>query len=209
MRVGRRFLAGVVAVIVLIASLAGLWRVLMGNAEVYLSGETLLSYAHIHPPKPWRGFDITILDVSVDNGKVHIKAHVSGHMIHTPVEVTGAPEYDANAHSMFFHVTETRLPRDSARPMLSRFNAMLNPLATYIAQNLTDVIPVKKIKEETRGGTLFLTTVKSVRVDGDAVVVAFHRHRVATAAIILALCTLLSAAALVALWLHTKPGMKR
>ena len=150
MRVGR--FAGVVALIVLIASLAGLWRVLMGNAEVHLSGETLLGYTHIHPPKPWHGFDIAILDVSVNSGKVQIKAHVSGHMIHTPVEVTGAPEYDANAHSMFFHVMETRLPREAARPMLSRFNAMLSPLATYIAQNLTDVIPVKRIKEETRGG---------------------------------------------------------
>ena len=205
MRVG---VSGIVALIVLIASLAGLWRVLMGNAEVHLSGETLLGYTHIHPLKPWHGFDIAILDVSVNSGKVQIKAHVSGHMIHTPVEVTGAPEYDANAHSMFFHVMEARLPRETARPMLSRFNAMLSPLATYIAQNLTDVIPVKRIKEETRGGTLFLTTVKSVRVDGDAVVVAFHRHRVATAAIILALCTLLSAAALLALWLHAKPGMR-
>ncbi len=203
MRVGRRSLAGAVALIVLIASLAGLWRVLMGSAEVHLSGETLLSYARIHPPKPWHGFEIDILDVSVD-GKVHIKAHVSGHMIHTPVEVTGAPEYDADSHAMFFHVTDTRLPRDSARPMLSRFNAMLNPLATYIAQNLTDVIPVKRIKEETRGGALFLTTVKSVRVESDAVVLAFHRHRIATAASILALCALLSAAALLALWLRAE-----
>ncbi len=208
MRVGRRALAGVVALIVLIASLAGLWRVLTGNAEASLSGETLLSYARIHPMKPWRGFDIAILDVSVDR-KVHIKAHVSGHMIHTPVEVTGIPVYDPDAHAMFFHVTETRLPRDEARPMLSRFNALLNPLATYIAQNLTDVIPVKRIKQETRGGALFLTTVKSVRVEGDAVIVAFHRHRVATAAIILALCALLSAAALLLLWLRPGAPLKR
>ena len=124
MRAGRRTLAGIVAFLVLIASLAGLWRVLMENPEVHLSGDTLLSYARIHPPKPWRGFDIEILNVSV-NREVHIEARVSGHMIHTPVEITGTPEYDANTHAVFFHVTEARLPRDAARPMLSRMNAML------------------------------------------------------------------------------------
>ncbi len=205
---GRRPVSGIVAFVVLIASIAGLWRVLMQNPEVHLSGATLLNYARNHPPKPWRGFDIEILHVSV-NGEVQIKAHISGHMIHTPVDITGTPEYDANGHAMFFHVSKARLPHESARPMLSRLNSMLNPLATYVAQNLTDVIPVKKIKEDTRGGAMFLATVKSVRVDGDAVVVAFHGYRIATAAIMLALCALLSAAALLVLWRRAEPGTKR
>ncbi len=132
---------------ILIASLAGLWRVLIENAELRLTGGTLSGFARQHPPKPWRGFDIAILNVSV-NGEVRIEAHVSGHRIHTPIEISGAPEFDANARAVFFHVTETKLPRDPTRPMLSRLNAMLNPLATYIAQNVTDVIPAKRIKPE-------------------------------------------------------------
>ena len=71
-------------------------------------------------------------------------------------------------------MSRTELPQDAARPMLSRFNAMLNPLATYIARNLADIIPAKRIKAETPGGALFLATVRSVRVDGDVVVVALH-----------------------------------
>jgi hypothetical protein len=70
---------------------------------------------------------------------------------------------------------------------------MLNPLATYVAQNLTDVIPVKRIKAETVGSAMFLTTVRSVSVDGDAVVLTLHGYRVAATAIILTLCVLLSA----------------
>ena len=74
--------------------------------------------------------------------------------------------------------------------MLSRFNAMLTPLGSYIAKHLTDSFPVKKIKAETRGGALFLATVKSVRVDGNAVAVEVHGYHVATAAIALMLCAL-------------------
>ena len=78
MQAGRSAIANVIAVIVLIASLAGLWIVLPGNGEVRLTGETLTAFAREHPPKPWRGFETSILDVSVD-GEVRIKAHVSGH----------------------------------------------------------------------------------------------------------------------------------
>ncbi len=125
--------AAILALVVLIASLAGLWRILMENADMRLTGDMILNYGRHHPPKPWRGFDIAILDVSV-NGEVHIKAHVSGHMIHTPVEISGTPQYDMHTREMFFLVSKARLPHDTARPMLSRFNAMLNPLATYIAR---------------------------------------------------------------------------
>ena len=191
----------IIALIVLIASLAGLWRVLMENAEMRLTGDMLSNYGRLHPPKPWRGFEIEILDVSV-NGEVLIKAHVSGHMIHTPVEISGTPQYDMYTREIFFLVSKASLPHDTARPMLSRFNAMLNPLATYIAQNLSGVFPVKRIKTETRGGALFTTTVKSVRVDGDAVVLAFHGDRVAAATIVLLLSALLSAALLLAMGLR-------
>jgi hypothetical protein len=208
MRAGRRVIAGTVAFVLLIASLAGLWRVLVENADIRLTGEMLTSLARNHPPKPWRGFEIEILSVSVDR-EVHIKAHVSGHMIHTPVEVSGAPEYDANARAIFFHVSKARLPQDTARPMLSRFNAMLSPLGTYIAQDLTDVIPTKRIKPETRGGAMFVTTVKSVRVDGDVVVVEIHGYHVAAATVALTLCALLSAAWLLALLLRALPSRKR
>ncbi len=114
-------IAGIVAFVLLIASLAGFWRVLIANAEMRLTGETLSNYARNHPPKPWHGFEIAILNVSVD-GEVHIKAHVSGNLIHTPVEISGTPEYDANARAIFLHVSKTELPRDVARPMLSRLN---------------------------------------------------------------------------------------
>jgi hypothetical protein len=200
----RSTIAGTVALVVLIGSLVGLWRVLIENAEMRLTGGILSDYARQHPPKPWRGFDIAILNVWV-SGEVQVKAHVSGHHIHTPIEISGAPEFDANARAVFFHVTETKLPRDPARPMLSRLNAILNPLATYIAQNITDVIPAKRIKPDTRSAML-LTTVKSVRVDGDAVVVEFQGHRVAAAAGVLMLCALLSSACLLALWLRAKPA---
>jgi hypothetical protein len=201
---GRNALAATVALAVLIASLAGLWRVFIENAEMRLTGAMLSDFARQHPPKPWRGFDIAILNVSV-SGEVRIEAHVSGHRIHTPIEIGGAPEFDANARAVFFHVTKTKLPRDPERPMLSRLNAMLNPLATYIAQNITDVIPAKRIKPDTRSAIL-LTTVKSVRVDGDAVVVEFQDHRVAAVASVLTLCALLSGACLLALWLRAKPA---
>ncbi len=151
---GKRSIAGIVALILLIASLAGLWRVLIENAEMRLTGEMLSSYARTHPPKPWHGFEIAILDVSV-NGEVQIKAHVSGHLIHTPVEIIGTPEYDANTRAIFFHVSKTRLPRDAGRPLLSRLNAMLNPLATSIARTLADAFPAKRIKAETSGGAFF------------------------------------------------------
>ncbi len=203
MRTGWSVVAGAAALMILVASLAGLWRIWAGNAEMRLTGGTFSDYARQHPPKPWRGFDISILDVSV-SGEVKIKAHVSGYHIHTPVEVSGAPEFDANARAVFFHVTKANLPHDTARPILSRLNAMLNPLASYIAQNVTDVIPAKRIKPDTRSAIL-LTTVKAVRVDGDAVVVEFQRHRVEMAAGVLILCALLSSASLIALWIRSKP----
>jgi len=202
-RAGRKAIAGIVAFVVLVASLAGLWRVLSANAEMRLTGDMLSNYARNHPPKPWRGFDIAILNVSV-NREVHIKAHVAGYLIHTPVEISGAPEYDAKTHVMFFHVSKARLPGDVARPILSRINAMLNPLATYVAQNLTDVIPVKRIKAETVGGAMFLTTVRSVSVDGDTVVLTLHGYRVAATAIVLTLCVLLSAGWLLSLVFRTR-----
>src|SRR6478672_5648162 len=126
MQAGRRTIAAMAAFLLLIASLGGLWRVLVANTEMRLTGETLSNYARDHPPKPWRGFEIAILNVAI-KGEVHIKAHLS----------------------------RTELPQDAARPMLSRFNAMLNPLATYIARNLADIIPAKRIKAETPGGALF------------------------------------------------------
>ncbi len=199
---GRNAIAGTIAFILLIASLVGLWRVLIEKAELRLTAETLSDWARQHPPKPWRGFDIAILNVSV-NRDVQIKAHISGHHIHTPIDVSGSPEFNANARAVFFHVRETKLPRNSTRPMLRRLNAVLDPLATYIAQNLTEIIPAKKIKPDTRGAML-LTTVKSVRVDGDAVIVEFQGQRVAAAAGVLVLCALLSSGCLLALWLRAK-----
>jgi len=160
---------------------------------------------HLNPGAALRS---PFLNVSV-KGEVHISAHVSGNLIHTPVEVIGTPEYDTNARAIFFHVSKTGLPRESARPMLSRLNAMLNPLATYIAKNLAEIIPAKRIKAETRGGAMFLTTVRSVRVDGDVVVVALHGYQVATATVILMLCVLVSAALLLFIWLRMQPSQKR
>jgi hypothetical protein len=204
MRISYKALIGAVALAALIASLAGLWRVLVENAEMRLTGGMLTDFARQHPPKPWKGFNIAILDVAV-KGEVHITAHVSGYRIHTPVEVIGEPEFDAAKRAVFFHVTETKLPRDPMRPMLSRLNAMLNPLGTYIAQNVTDIIPAKRIKPETRSAIL-LTTVQSVRVDGDAVVVEFQSHRVAAVAGALSLLALISGCILLALWFRAKPA---
>ena len=204
---GRKAIVGIVAFGLLIASLGGAWRVLSENVQMRLTGEMLSNYVRNHPPKPWRGFEIEILDVSVD-GEVHIKAHVSGNLIHTPVEISGAPEYDANARAIFLHVSRAGVPRDSARPMLSRFNSMLSPLATYIARNLAEIIPAKRIRAETPAGAMFLTTVRSVRVDGDVVVVTLHGYRIATAAVVLMLCALLSVFLLASMFLRVVSGMK-
>lgn len=197
MQAGRSAIANVIAVIVLIASLGGLWLVLPGNGEVRLTGETLTAFAREHPPKPWRGFETSILEVTVD-GEVRIKAHITGYMIHTPIVIGGTPQFDAGARAMFFRVSKVELPREAGRPMLGRLNSMLTPLGSYIAKHLTAAFPVKKIKAETRGGALFLATVKSVRVDGDAVVAEVHGYHVATAAIALMLAALLAAAWLIA-----------
>lgn len=89
MQAGRRTIAGMAAFLLLIACLGGLWRVLVANTEMRLTGETLSNYARDHPPKPWRGFEIAILNVAV-KGEVHIKAHLSGYLIHTPVEISAA-----------------------------------------------------------------------------------------------------------------------
>ncbi len=187
-----------VAAILLIASLAGLWHVLPGNVEIWLTGEMLSGFAREHPLKPWHGFETSILDVSVDR-EVHIKAHVSGHLIHTPIEIAGTPQYASGSRSMFFHVSKAELPREAARPMLGRLNAMLNPLATYIARHLTDAIPIKRITQNTPGGALFLASVRSVRVDGNVVVVEVHGYHLAAAtALALMLTALLAAARLIA-----------
>jgi len=198
---GRKAIVGIVAFGLLIASLGGAWRVLSETVEVRVTGEMLSNYVRNHPPKPWRGFEIEILNVSVD-GEVHIKAHVSGNLIHTPVEISGAPEYDANARAVFLHVSRAGVPRDLARPMLSRFNSMLSPLATHIARNLAEIIPAKRIRAETPAGAMFLTTVRSVRVDGDVVVVALHGYRIAAAAVVLMLCALLSVFLLASMFLR-------
>ncbi len=204
---GRKAIVGIVAFGLLIASLGGAWRVLSETVEMRVTGEMLSSYVRNHPPKPWRGFEIEILNVSVD-GEVHIKAHVSGNLIHTPVEISGTPEYDANARAVFLHVSRAGVPRDSAHPMLSRFNAMLSPLATYIARTLAEIIPAKRIRAETPAGAMFLTTVRSVRVDGDVVVVALHGYRIAAAAAVV-LCALLAVFLLASMLLRVVPGMKR
>jgi hypothetical protein len=207
-QMGRKAIIGIVAFGLLIASLGGAWLVISENVEMRLTGEMLSNYVRSHPPKPWRGFDIKILNVSVDR-QVHIKAHVSGNLIHTPVEISGAPEYDANARAIFLHVSRAGVPRDEARPMLSRFNSMLSPLATYIARNVAEIIPAKRIRSETPGGAMFLTTVRSVRVNGDVVVVALHGYRIAAAAIVLMLCALLSAFLLSAMVLRIVSGLKK
>ncbi len=205
---GRKAIIGIVAFGLLIASLGGAWRMLSETVEMRLTAGMLSNYVRNHPPKPWRGFEIEILNVSVDR-EVHIKAHVSGNLIHTPVEISGSPEYDANARAIFLHVSRAGVPQDSARPMLSRFNSMLSPLATYIARNLAEIIPAKRIRAETAAGAMFLTTVRSVRVDGDVVVVALHGYRIAAAAVVLMLCALLSAFLLASMVLRIASGMKR
>jgi hypothetical protein len=197
MQAGRSAIANGIAVILLIASVGGLWTAVPGNGEVRLTGETLTAFAREHPPKPWRGFEASILEVSVD-GKVRIKAHVVGPLIHTPIQISGTPQFDAGARAMFFLVSRVELPRDAARPMLSRLNGMLTLLGSHIAKHLTDAFPVKHIKAEKRGEALFLATVKSVRVDGNAVAVEVHGYHVATAAIALMLAAVLAAAWLIA-----------
>ena len=206
MQAGRSAIANGIAVIVLIASLGGLWTVVPGNGEVRLTGETLTAFAREHPPKPWRGFETAILEVSVD-GEVRIKAHVVGPLIHTPIQISGTPQFDAGARAMFFRVSRVELPRDAARPMLSRLNAMLTPLGSYIAKHLTDAFPVKHIKAEKRGEALFLATVKSVRVDGNAVAVEVHGYHVATAAVALMLAAVLAAAWLIAALFRGRPDL--
>ena len=222
---GWKAITGIGALVLLIASIAGgkfdpihskrlielasdgrtsLASVLSSNAEMRLTGEMLSSYARAHPPRPWRGFKITVLNISVQD-EVRIKAHVSGYMIHTPVDISGSPDYDAKRQAIFFRVTKAALPEDAARPVLSRFNAMLTPLATYVAQNVADVIPVKRIKNDTARGWMFLTAVQSVRVDKDRVVLVLRAFRVA-AAIALMLCALLFALCLM-FWL--KQGRRR
>ncbi len=84
----------------------------------------------------------------------------------------------------------------------SRLNSVLAPLGSYIAKNLTDVIPVKHIKAEKRGEAWFLATVKSVRVDGNAVALDVHGYHIATAAIALMLAAILSAVWLIVSLLH-------
>ncbi len=135
--------------------------------------------------------------MSVD-GEVHIKAHLSGHMIHTPIEVSGTPQYDPAARAMFFRVSKVELPREAARPMLGKLNAMLTPFGTYIAKHLTDTMPVKHLKPEKRGEAWFLATVKSVRVDGNVVVAELHGYHIAAAAVALMLIALFAAAYLLA-----------
>ena len=56
---------------------------------------------------------------------------------------------------------------------------------------------------------MFLTTVRSVRVDGDVVVVALHGYRIAAAAVVLMLCALLSAFLLASMFFRIVSGMKR
>ena len=97
------------AAILLAGSLAGLWFLLPGHVEIRLTGETLLGFVREHPLKPWHGFETAILDVTVDR-EVHIKAHVSGHMIHTPLEIAGTPQYASGSRAMFFHVSKAELP---------------------------------------------------------------------------------------------------
>lgn len=180
-----------IALAVLGACLVGLWRVMPQNGEVRLTGDMLLNLVKAHPPKPWRGFSTQVLEVSVAR-QVRITARVSGYGLHTPVEIVGAPEYDASRHAMFFHVSQVRLPDEASRPVLRRFNKMLNPLATYIARYVMDAIPARKFKSDTRGGLIVMATVKAVRVEGDAVVVSLHGFRVAWAAAGLMICALLA-----------------
>jgi hypothetical protein len=208
MRASRNAVAKVIALAVLAASLAGLWRVLPETASVRLTGDRLLEFSRAHPPKPWRGFEVRILDITVDDA-VRIKAHVSGHLIHTPVEITGMPDYDPNAQVMYFRVSKTELPRDASRPMLSRLNSALNPLGTYIAKHITEVMPAKKIKADKPGSVAFLMTVKSVRVDGDAVVAELHGYRAAGAAAAFMFVAFAAVFGLIAAWRYRPPSAMR
>jgi|WetSurMetagenome_2_1015567.scaffolds.fasta_scaffold321016_2 hypothetical protein len=180
------------ALAVVAASLASLWRVVPDNAELRFTGETITAFARDHPPKPWHGFKTEVVKVAID-GEVRITAHVSGHFIHTPVEIIGLPEYNAERKAMFFHISRIQLPNEARHPIFSRFNKMLNPLGTNIVRHMMNVIPVRKFKPNTRSGLIFLTTVKSVRVDGDVVVVALHSFRVAGVAVALMLTAFLAA----------------
>jgi hypothetical protein len=192
MQARRSAIGSAFAAILLIATLAGLWFSIHGNADIRLSGETLASLAHQHPPKPWRGFEATVQDVTVDS-EVHIKAHVTGHMIHTPVEITGTPRYDAETRVIFFHVTKVELPHEASRPMLSKLNNVLTPLSTDIAKHLTSTIPVKHLKPEKRGEAVFMETVQSVRVENGAVVLEVQGYFINGAAGALMLTALASA----------------
>ncbi len=51
--------------------------------------------------------------------------------------------------------------------------------------------------------------MRSVRVDGDGVVVVFHGYRVAAATVVLMLCALLSAAWLLSIWFRMGLRVKR
>jgi hypothetical protein len=192
----------------LAASLWGLWRVLPESASVRLTGGQLLEIARAHPPKPWRGFEIRILDITVDD-EVLIKAHVSGHMIHTPVTITGIPEYDAGTQAMYFRVSKVELPREASRPIFSRLNSVLSPLGTYAARHVTEAMPVKKIKPDKPGSAAFLMTVKSVRVEGDAVVAELHGYQVAGAAAAFMFMAFLAVCGLIVAWRHRPAGSPR
>jgi hypothetical protein len=189
----RRSTAGaVLAAILFIATLAGLWLAIPGNADIPLSGERLAAFAREHPPKPWRGFEAKVLEVVVDT-EVHIKAHVTGNLIHTPVEVTGTPQYDPAQQAVFFRVSRVELPHEASRPMLGELNKLLAPLGTNIAKHMTDVIPVKHLKTEKRGEAIFLETVKSVRVEKGAVVLQVHGYFLSAATGALMMAALASA----------------
>ena len=85
----------------------------------------------------------------------------------------------------------------------------MNPLATYVVRHVMDVAPARKFRSNTRGGLVFLTTVKSVRVEGDTVVVALHSLRVAGAAVVLMGASLLAAFWLLsAVWRAPGDGAK-
>ena len=198
MQAGRSAIANVIAVIVLIASLGGLWIVLPGNGEVRLTGETLTAFAREHPPKPWRGFETSILEVSVD-GEVRIKAHVDRPRSSTPPSKSAGRRNSTQAPARCSSACRRSSFRAMRRARCSAgCNAMLTPLGSYIAKHLTDAFPVKKIKAETRGGALFLATVKSVRVDGNAVAVEVHGYHVAGRRHALMLRAFLAAAWLIA-----------
>jgi hypothetical protein len=192
MQARRSVTGAALAAILFIATLAGLWLAIPGNADIPLSGERLAAFAREHPPKPWRGFEAKVLDVAIDN-EVHIKAHVTGNLIHTPVEVSGTPQYDPVARVLFFRVSKVELPHEAARPMLGELNKLLTPLGTSIAKHMTDVIPVKHLKTEKRGEAIFMETVKSVRLDKGAVVLEVHGYFLSAATGALMMAALASA----------------